>query len=136
MSVFDADAEEAALAPPELVIGGRTYRGRVLSRDELRPHAVVLGDGDATAEDKEAASVALVRLVFRRPWWAFWWPDPVKRVLRMPLVVQTEFLEDFFEFLARMVTPRKPNQRTSGPTLSPSTAALRSGTPRAGSAGA
>jgi len=136
VSVFDADAEEAALAPPELVIGGRTYRGRVLSRDELRPHAVVLGDKDATAEDKEAAAVALVRLVFRRPWWKFWWPDPVKRVLRMPLVVQTEFLEDFFGFLARMVTPRKPNPPTGGPSSSPSTVAPPSGTPRAGSAGA
>ena len=122
MSVFDADAEEAALAPPQLVIGGRTYRGRVLSRDELLPHAVVFGDKDATDEDKNQAEVALLRLMYRQPWWLFWRPDPVRQVMKLSPATLDEFRADFFGFLARMATPKKPNQRTSGRSLSPSTA--------------
>ena len=135
MSVFDADAEEAALAPPELVIGGRTYRGRVLSRDELRPHAVVFAQEDATEDDRYMAEVRLLRLVYRQSWWKFWRPDPVRQVLRLSPATLDRFREDFFGFLARMATPETPNQRTSGPSSSPSTAEP-SGTPRGGSAGA
>lgn len=136
MSVFDADAEEAALAPPQLVIGGRTYRGRVLSRDELRPHAAVFAEKDVDDEARQVAAEALVRLVYRRPRWRFWWPDPVWQVSKLSPATTTKFWDDFFRFLARMITPETPNPRTSGPSSSPSTVEPQSESPRGGSAGA
>ena len=101
MSMFDADAEEAALAPPRLKIGGRVYVGRVLSRDEMRSHAAVFGDEESTEEARYLAEVRLIRLVYGRGW-RFWRPDPARAVLKLSPATLGKFRADFFAYLARL----------------------------------
>lgn len=97
--MFDVDAERQALAVPELKVRGWVYRGRVLSEAEMAPFAP-LGTTDLTLEERIDLEVALWRLVFRRPRWQFWKPDPVHLIRTMEWDVYQRFKTDFFACLA------------------------------------
>ena len=114
MSMFDADAENAALAPPRFKAGGCVYVGRVLSRDEMRPHVAVFGGGDATEEQRELAEVRLIRLVYGRGWWRFWRPSLTQAVLKLPPSTLYKFRVDFFAFLERMTLAEPKTPKSSG----------------------
>lgn len=106
---FDADAFVAALEPPTLTAGGRTYRGRLLSAVQwLRLHEEKARLTRAAEEATTPAAAAAVEFMarrltertvaafFPRRWWQLRSPA-LAAYRRLPPAAQLAALADFSE---------------------------------------
>lgn len=145
MVVSDINATAAELAAthqePELVIGSRLYRGRVLSIEEWLPFFEERYRLEQLALQAQGAGklvdlrpwvkhwVAFLSAVFPRKDYRWWTPDPVQAIRQLPGNGLRDEYERFFLHQARALGLKPPaSQRTtSGTDSSPSTAAVVDG---------
>lgn len=96
---YDADAHVAALRPPAFKAGGRWYRGRLLSVEEVLTISGLKAslDGQTEAESiahSRAYTATIVTAWFPRRWWQLGHPA-LRAFRRLPDAVQVALLADF-----------------------------------------
>lgn len=121
---FDADEMLQGLEPPTITVGGRTYRGRLLSLEEWAPF-----EPDIRRAMQREMDVAELReflrryvdTIFPRPWWAaLSRPRMSSVVLALPLKVQMEALRDFLACQGRTFQGNPGSEESAEPDASDS----------------
>ena len=132
--VYDADAHVRALRVPRIKIDGVVYEGRILSSEQVAPYfarldalLVIQEEVDDTAGDRQLPRIAerleamnqalrpLLRMVFPKSRLKFWRPDPVNKIMALPLSERTAWLQDFFVCVRSWLpTSSNPRIRSSG----------------------
>lgn len=135
---YDADAQVRALQVPKIKIGGLVYEGRVLSAEQVAPYfarmdslillheKIASEEGPDEADEQYMTRIAgqleaidnalrpLLRMVFPKNYIVFWRPDPVDRIIALPLTVRTDWLRDFFVCVRSWLpTSSSPRTRSS-----------------------
>jgi hypothetical protein len=130
MIVSDLNTTAADLAQahqePELVIGNKLYRGRLLSIEEWLPffeERFALEQAAAKAAEAGAVVdmrpwvkhwVAYLRTVFPRSRFRWWVPDPVQAIRELPGMALRDEYERFFLHQARVLGMKDGASQTSG----------------------
>jgi hypothetical protein len=121
--IFDTDQMIEALEPPAFKAGGRVYTGVVLSVPEALELQQRIGklevSDDTTYPQALAIAEGMVRAMFPRPWWKFWY-RPERVFAKLPFPVQLQLIQGFSQSLVRAM-----------PTGSPGTAPRASDSPSA-----
>jgi hypothetical protein len=119
---MDAETLVGASTAPQVMVGGRTYTGRVLSLEEFAPF-LPWADKAAKGELSPAEQAAFVRVflgtVFPKPWWMVWHRThpAVKALCALPW---SDLSEKFADFFARQVATLQPPTRKTSSGISTS----------------
>ena len=108
---FSADAEQRALEPWTIEIGGRVHTAAPVSRREVLAFWAVIERiqaGSAQPLEEEAALTALLRAAFPKRLSYWWFGDPVAQILSLDYRVRRRAIQSFFDSLAPVESPSVP----------------------------
>ncbi len=122
--VTDADALAARFDPPTVRLGGRVYRGRILSIEEWDPFQTRIERIQSRDEDDKLGQAEMIALfreygnaVFgrRRTWWE--WTlgiavNPTERLLKLPPNAMLDVFLSFFSCQGRAIVGTDPKKKT------------------------
>lgn len=104
-NAFDADAYQAGLEPPSIILGGETYVGRILSYEEFLKYEARL----RLAVSNKLTGVSFNMLILDYcddvfggpPVWKFWKPSIGRKILNLPTMAMLEAVKSFLDFQVR-----------------------------------
>jgi hypothetical protein len=116
---MDAETLVGASTAPQVMVGGKTYVGRVLSLEEFAPFlpwADKAAKGELSASEQAAFVRVFLGTVFPTPWWMVWrrTHPAVAALCALPWNQLSERFSDFFA--AQVATLQPPTRKTSGGT--------------------
>lgn len=133
MAEFSADAEQRALEPWTIEIGGHVYTASPISRrDVLAFYAVAerSRSGTVTPLEEDQALATLFRAAFPKRLSYWWTGDPVALIMALDYRTRQRAVESFFESLAPLESPRS-TPGTNGTNGSRPSSAAANGSPPA-----
>lgn len=96
--MFDADEFIEAMEPPVFRYRGRTYKGRILSDQEMlrfAPRLQKVVEGKLSYLDGQVLVYQLGKAIFPKPWWQFWRRSVGSILLKLPTKAREAALQDF-----------------------------------------
>jgi hypothetical protein len=113
---FDADAFLSAREPWTLRLRGRTYTGRPVSVLQALAFQRDLAAAGEDVAKQDAILAAFLRLIFPARWGYVFGRDPVYLVMALDTAARTAVLQDFFDWLARILSRTKGTTKATRPS--------------------
>ncbi len=117
---FDTPEYLEALEPPSVVLGSRTYVGRLLSIHQwmpLQPRVQAAAQGDVALQEIHNLALAYCRVAFPKPWWKFWRRSVGRQLVKLPPNVLMRALASFFACQGRAMVLPPPQGDVEGEPL-------------------